>query len=154
MKKTEKHRGSRTHGRGKKAGRGAGKRGGRGNAGLLKHKFNWVVKYDPDHFGRKGFKRDPSLVEEPVIINVGNLQSNLARFLDAGIATREGKNLEVDLTKAGVTKLLGAGSIKTPMTIIVPAATSRSIEKVEKVGGKVEVTDQEEEFAFEEEPEE
>jgi large subunit ribosomal protein L15 len=154
MKKTEKHRGSRTHGRGKKAGRGAGKRGGRGNAGLLKHKFNWVVKYDPDHFGRKGFKRDPSLVEETVIVNVGDLQSNLARFLEAGIATREGKKLEVDLEKAGVSKLLGAGSIKTPMTIIVPTATARAIQKVEKVGGTVELTDEGEDFAFEEQPEE
>ncbi len=148
MKRTEKLRGSRTHGRGKKAGRGAGKRGGRGNAGLLKHKFNWMVKYDPDHFGRKGFKPHPSLKHENVIINVGDLQSNLSKFLETGIATREGKNLVMDLTKVGVTKLLGAGSIKTPMTIKVPEATDRAREKVEKVGGKL-VLDKIE-FEFEE----
>ena len=32
VSRTEKFRGSRTHGRGKKSGRGAGKRGGKGNA--------------------------------------------------------------------------------------------------------------------------
>jgi ribosomal protein L15 len=36
MSKANKHRGRcRTHGRGHKAGRGAGKRGGRGNAGMI-----------------------------------------------------------------------------------------------------------------------
>ncbi len=148
MKRNEKLRGSRTHGRGKKAGRGAGKRGGRGNAGLLKHKFNWMVKYDPDHFGRKGFNRDPSLIHDNVIINVGDLQSNLTHFLESGIATREGKNIVMDLTKTDVTKLLGAGSIKTPMTIKVSKATDRAREKVEKVGGKLELDKIE--FDFEE----
>jgi large subunit ribosomal protein L15 len=57
VSKTRRFRGSRTHGRGHKAGRGKGKRGGFGNAGLHKHKFKWMVKYDPDHFGRHGFKR-------------------------------------------------------------------------------------------------
>ncbi len=37
--RTRKFRGLRTHGRGIKAGRGAGKQGGRGNAGLHKYKF-------------------------------------------------------------------------------------------------------------------
>ena len=55
MGRTSKFRGSRTHGRGKKAGRGAGKRGGRGNAGLHKHRYITTVKDMPDHFGRRGF---------------------------------------------------------------------------------------------------
>lgn len=45
--RTNKFRGRRTHGRGKKSGRGAGKMGGHGNAGLLKHKFMWVLKTIP-----------------------------------------------------------------------------------------------------------
>jgi large subunit ribosomal protein L15 len=56
-KKTKKFRGSRTHGRGKKAGRGAGLRGGRGNAGLLKHRYMYMIKNMPNHFGKQGFKR-------------------------------------------------------------------------------------------------
>ena len=57
VSKTSKYRGGRTHGRGRKAGRGAGLRGGRGNAGLHKHKWISTVKYSPEHFGRRGFKR-------------------------------------------------------------------------------------------------
>src|SRR6266571_3554388 len=51
VSRTRKLRGSRTHGRGKKHGRGAGGRGGTGMAGLHKHKFKWMIKYDPEHFG-------------------------------------------------------------------------------------------------------
>ena len=55
-KKAQKHRGRcRTHGRGHKAGRGAGKRGGRGNAGLNKHRVMTRVKYMPGHWGMHGF---------------------------------------------------------------------------------------------------
>src|SRR5438477_64347 len=57
VSRTRKLRGSRTHGRGKKHGRGAGGRGGTGNAGLHKHKFKSMIKYDPEHFGRHGFTR-------------------------------------------------------------------------------------------------
>ena len=54
MSKANKHRGRcRTHGRGHKAGRGAGKRGGRGNAGMNKHrvmtriKKEWLMEKTP-----------------------------------------------------------------------------------------------------------
>ncbi|MEM4427493.1 MAG: 50S ribosomal protein L15, partial [Zestosphaera sp.] len=41
-------RGSRTHGYGRVGQhRKAGSRGGRGAAGLHKHKWTWVVKYHP-----------------------------------------------------------------------------------------------------------
>ena len=57
-RKIRKMRGSRTVGGGSsKKRRGAGHRGGRGNSGLHKSKWTWVVKYDPNHFGKYGFKR-------------------------------------------------------------------------------------------------
>src|SRR2546427_8353697 len=57
VSRTRKLRGSRTHGRGKKHGRGAGGRGGTGMAGLHKHKFKGMIKYDPEHFGPRGVFR-------------------------------------------------------------------------------------------------
>lgn len=138
-KRTEKLRGSRTYGRGKKAGRGAGLRGGRGNAGLHKHNQTRMWKYFPDHFGRKGFKRDASLSWEKEIINVGDIQSNLTSFLESGIAKRDGKKIVVDLTQTDIVKLLGSGKIKSPLTIRVHEATDRAKEKVKAAGGKVEL---------------
>ena len=138
-KRTEKHRASRTHGRGKKAGRGAGKRGGRGNAGLHKHNQMRMWKYFPDHFGRKGFKRDPSLTWEKSVTNVGDVQSNLTAYIQSGVAERTGKQIIIDLTKTDVVKLLGSGDIKSPLTIKVYEATEKAKAKVEAAGGKVEL---------------
>ena len=126
--KTKKYRGSRTHGRGKKAGRGAGLKGGRGNAGLHKHKYIHMIKYMPDHFGRRGFKRPQKLIKEEKTINVGLLEE---KFPDAK---------EVDLEKEGFDKLLGSGIVNKPFIVKVPKASKKAIEKIESKGGKVILT--------------
>ena len=75
VSRTNKFRGRcRTHGRGHKAGRGAGKRGGRGNAGLNKHKVMTRIKYMPNHWGMHGFNRKPSLRTVNVCCNVSDLE--------------------------------------------------------------------------------
>jgi len=131
--KTKKFRGSRTHGRGIKAGRGAGLRGGRGNAGLHKHKFMYMLKYMPDHFGVHGFKRPDSMLKEITVINVGQLEEIFP-----------GKK-DIDLTKEGIDKLLGGGEIHHPIHVNVKTATEKAIEKIQEKGGKVNVEEQEKE---------
>ncbi len=83
--RTNKFRGSRTHGRGKKHGRGAGMMGGHGNAGLHKHKTMSVLKFDPMHFGRHGFKRPQKMVSAKITINLGDIEDVLknSRKLDS-----------------------------------------------------------------------
>lgn len=125
--KTKKFRGSMTHGKGKKGGRGSGLRGGRGNAGLHKHKFSYMLKYMPDHFGVHGFKRDPSLDKDDRIINVGQLDE---RF--------HGKK-EINLTKEGYDKLLGAGIVEHGYKITVKSASGKAIEKIAEHGGEVKI---------------
>ena len=139
-KKPDKHRGSRTHGRGKKGGRGAGLRGGRGNAGLNKHNQLKVKIDNPRYFGRIGFKRHPSLHNNKGTINVGNIQSDLPKYLESGIAKKEGKNIVIDLTETDYEKLLGSGVIKSPLTIKVHEATQKARDKVVAAGGKVETS--------------
>ncbi len=131
--KTKKFRGSRTHGRGIKAGRGAGLRGGRGNAGLHKHKFMYMLKYMPDHFGVHGFKRPQGMTKEITAINVGQLEEIFP-----------GKK-DIDLTKEGIDKLLGGGVIHHPIHVNVKTATEKAIEKIQEKGGKVNVEEQEKE---------
>ena len=123
--KTKRFRGSMTHGRGKKGGRGAGLRGGRGNAGLLKHKNTYVTKYMPDHFGRYGFKRPQSTLSEDTIINIGDLEEKFP-----------GKK-DIDLTKEGYDKLLGAGNINSTLKIKVKSASQKAIDKIKEKGGEV-----------------
>ena len=126
VSRTNKFRGSRYHGRGKKAGRGAGKRGGRGNAGLNKHKVMTRLKYMPGHWGMHGFNRHPSLRNVNISINVQGVQ-DLA----------EGDS--IDLGELGYDKLLGRGRIDRAINITVAEASARAIEKVEAAGGSVTV---------------
>lgn len=141
VSRTRKMRGSRTHGRGKKHGRGAGDRGGKGNAGLHKHKFKWMVKYDPDHFGRHGFVLHHDGLGETFSINIADVDALLEGFVEKGFAAKAGDAYEVDLTKAGFHKLLGGGQATHAMRITVAAATDAARRKVEAAGGSVTVAE-------------
>jgi large subunit ribosomal protein L15 len=128
--RTRKFRGLRTHGRGIKAGRGAGKQGGRGNAGLHKYKFKSMLIYAPDHFGRHGFKRPPEIVKRPVAANVGELEL-LVPLLKAAKALWESPaGVTADLSKLGIERLLGSGSVPRPWTVYVAHASEHAGEKV------------------------
>ncbi len=114
-----------THGRGKKAGRGAGLRGGRGNAGLSKHRYMYMLKNMPDHFGRHGFKRPRSIVKKDKVINVGELEE------------RYPSKKTINLTDEGFDKLLGGGKISTKIKITVNSASEKAVEKIKEQGGEV-----------------
>jgi large subunit ribosomal protein L15 len=114
-----------THGRGKKAGRGAGLRGGRGNAGLLKHRYMYMLKNMPDHFGKHGFKRPQNVLKKDKIINVGQLEEKFP-----------GKK-DIDLKKEGFDKLLGGGKLNSKLKIKVSSASEKAIEKIKDKGGEV-----------------
>lgn len=126
-KKTKKFRGSMTHGRGKKGGRGAGLRGGRGNAGLRKHRYIYMLKNMPDHFGKYGFKRHQSITKRDKTINVGQLEEKFTGQKD------------IDLTKEGFGKLLGGGKINSSLKIRVKAASQKAIDKIAEQNGEVKI---------------
>ena len=141
VSRTRKLRGSRTHGRGKKHGRGHGDRGGTGNAGLHKHKFKWMLINDPDHFGAHGFVRHHHGLGKTLSINVGDVEARLQAFVDLGFASQAGDAYDVDLGKAGFAKLLGGGHATVALRITVAAATEAARAKVEAAGGAVTVTE-------------
>jgi len=134
VSRTRKLRGSRTHGRGKKHGRGAGGRGGTGNAGLHKHKFKWMLKYDPDHFGRHGFVRHAQM-RETTAIDLEGLVRRLDELESAGHAKKDNSRIDVDLTAAGIDKLLGSGRVAVAMRITVAKASEAAVAK--GAGGEV-----------------
>ncbi|NLL94856.1 MAG: 50S ribosomal protein L15 [Thermoplasmatales archaeon] len=134
--RTRKLRGSRTHGRGKKAGRGAGLRGGRGNAGHSKSKKLRTIKYGIP-MGRHGFKRPQSVVADNITINVGELCQKIQVFVDMEFATEKGGAYSVDLTKAGIDKLLGGGDVSLKMDVTVSQASAVAMEKIQAAGGAV-----------------
>ena len=134
--KTKKYRGT-YYGRGKKAGRGKGKRGGKGMAGLGKHRWIWMVKNMPDHYGGHGFVRHSQKVEVKAI-NVGDLDRTSERLIETGMARMEEDKVRVDLEKMGYAVLLGGGQVGKPLLIKVGRATEKAKEKVKSAGGEVE----------------
>ncbi len=141
-KKKSKKRGSREHGRGRKKGRGAGIRGGRGNAGANKHRRTKLYKeHGTDYFGDYGFNRPQSMVEEDTTTNVGDLARLAKNLEEDGHADPEADPIVVDLDAAGYDKLLGGGRVHHAFHVHVSDATDKARSKLEAEGGNVELTD-------------
>ncbi len=124
--------------------RKSGSRGGRGAAGLGKHKWTWTIKYAPSWFGKRGFTPPRIRVGyAPVTINVGNLQELIEEMrIRKTLSLEEGKPL-VNLEAMGIHKLLGEGRISEPVKVIVPMASREAIEKIREAGGEIILTRQE-----------
>ncbi|MFA6952521.1 MAG: uL15 family ribosomal protein [Candidatus Methanomethylophilaceae archaeon] len=135
--RTKKMRGSRTHGRGKKSGRGAGIIGGHGQAGLCKTGKIGMLKYDRDHYGRHGFKRPQCMVEANSTINVAELEEQADRLIEMGFGAKQGDIYNINLTDAGIDKLLGNGSISVAVNVTVAEASAKAREKLEAAGGSI-----------------
>jgi len=129
-KKITKLRGSRTCAGGHvKKRRGAGSRGGRGNAGLMKHKKSLMIKLFPNHFGRYGFKR-PQKVRR-----INKVTSIKLRDIDI-ITSKMGIN-EIDMSKFGYNKVLAGGKLTKPLTIKAKVFSKSAKERIEQYGGKI-----------------
>jgi len=135
--RTKKFRGKRTHGRGKKSGRGAGIIGGRGQSGLCKTGKIGMLKYDRNHWGRRGFKRPQSTVRANSTINVAELKRSMNCFVEAGFAAKDGEKYKINLTDASIDKLLGSGSIDIAVDVTVAETSAKAKEKIEAAGGTI-----------------
>lgn len=128
--------GSRTRGRGHKKGRGAGLRGGRGNAGCHKTKRIMYERVGRV-WGAHGFKRPQSVVSANNSINLNTIEENYESWIEQGTATKKGKVITVNLKEMGYDKLLGTGSTKQSYKLTISAASAKAAEKVEAAGGEI-----------------
>ncbi|GIR27662.1 MAG: 50S ribosomal protein L15 [Euryarchaeota archaeon] len=128
--------GSRTRGRGHKKGRGAGLRGGRGNAGCHKTKRIMYERVGRV-WGAHGFKRPQTVVMANNAINLKVIEESAAEWVDQGNASKKGKVVSIDLKKMGYDKLLGTGVPSQAYKITISAASAKAVEKVEAAGGEV-----------------
>ena len=133
--RTKKLRGGH-YGRGMKAGRGKGKKGGNGMAGLGKHRWIWMVKYDPLHYGGKGFTSH-HYPKPPVAISLTELET-LYPSLEKKGYVESGEVPVVNLKKAGIDKLLGSGELNLKVRVIVSKATEKALSKLSASGSTVE----------------
>ena len=127
---------SRTRGRGHKKGRGAGLRGGRGNAGCHKTKRIMYERVGRV-WGAHGFKRPQSVVSANNSINLKTIEENCDSWIANGVATKKGKTISVDLGEMGYDKLLGGGSTKQIYKLTISSASAKAVEKIEAAGGEI-----------------
>ncbi|MFA6214021.1 MAG: uL15m family ribosomal protein [Candidatus Micrarchaeia archaeon] len=129
-KRNRKFNGTRNHGKGNaKNRRGKGGKGGWGRAGMSKHRFTYVTRYERHfmrHGGRMGFSNQNAREELPVI-NLYEIDQ-LAR--NGKVEAREGK-----LTFDFEGKVLGTGSITVPVVVRAISFSEKAKEKLKACGG-------------------
>lgn len=137
LRKTRWKRGSRTHGYGAHdRHRGRGSRHYR-RAGRHKHLWSYVVKYEPDYFGKHGFKSPCSKFLSIRTINVGQLDELVETLEAKGLLEERDGMPYVDLEALGYAKLLGRGQLRRPVLVRVKEFTEAAERKVLEAGGKI-----------------
>jgi large subunit ribosomal protein L15 len=112
----------------RKNARGSGNRGGRGNAGMCKHKGTWAAKYAPGYFGKHGFA-NPTRKEMPIVhlyeINQKAVLGSLEKKGDKHCFEFKGK-------------VLATGAVTQPLTIKAYSWSKRVEDKLKLAGGTIE----------------
>lgn len=137
LRKTRKRRGSRTVGWGQVGQhRKHSQKGGR-KVGRHKHLWTYVIKHEPDYFGRKGFTSPQSLKQKTNVINIGQLDELVDKLtVEKRLEKKKGKTF-VDLTEFGYHKLLATGRITKPVLVEVESYSESAAKKIEEAGGQI-----------------
>jgi large subunit ribosomal protein L15 len=144
LRKTRKKRGSRTCGYGRVGQhRKSGSKGGR-KVGRHKHGWSWVLRYEPDYFGKTGFVSPKSLKRDVRCINLKDLEEIA---LSMTSKSRKGEKIFIDLEKIGYTKLLGEGRITLPVRVKVSSYSETALRKIQEAGGEILSAEEETEVA-------
>ncbi|MHA1137051.1 MAG: uL15m family ribosomal protein [Candidatus Thorarchaeota archaeon] len=140
-KKINKMRGRRAAGYGFSAGhRASGQRGGKGMAGSKKHHYIRTMMENPRYFGKWGFKRPQKLLDDLVVLNIGEIDEAADKLVEKGVATMTGKRYNIDVSQLGIDKILGSGKVTRKLNLTgVKSISVRAREKVTGVGGTIDL---------------
>jgi len=137
LRKVRKKRGSRTHGYGQVGQhRKGGSKGGR-KAGRHKQGWTYVIKHEPEYFGKKGFTSQKAIGRKTNVINVGELEELAHKLAVEKMLEKKGAKAFLDLDKLGYDKLLGMGKIATPILVKVASHSEVAAKKIEEAGGQI-----------------
>jgi large subunit ribosomal protein L15 len=133
LRKIRKQRGSRTQGYGRVGQhRCKGSKGFR-RAGRHKGGWSYVLRYEPDYFGKKGFTSPKSLKQKENTINVKKLEEIAEQFS----TEKKDDKIVIDLESLGYTKLLGTGKATKPLIVKVAICSKSAAEKIKEAGGQI-----------------
>jgi large subunit ribosomal protein L15 len=115
-----------------------GEKGGR-NVGKHKHLWSYVLRYEPDYFGKHGFKTPGSItgVSNPTTINIAQIDQIIDKQTRTKtIAKKRGKPY-LDLTSLGYQKLLAKGTLTKPAIIKINKWSESAAKKIQEAGGQI-----------------
>jgi large subunit ribosomal protein L15 len=110
-------------------------KGGR-KVGSHKHLWSYVIKYEPDYFGKKGFIPRNSKTKINTI-NVGELNELVDKLAKAKQLEKKEDKAFIDLDKLGYQKLLATGKITKPVIVKVTTHSKNAAKKIEEAGGQL-----------------
>ncbi|MBM3229461.1 50S ribosomal protein L15 [Candidatus Parvarchaeota archaeon] len=132
-KASRKYLGTRNHGKGNaKNKRGKGGKGGWGRAGMHKHRWSYITRYEPDFFGVQGFSRPGAArLKEINLFEINRLA------MQNKLEKADGKlNFKFD------GKVLGQGALAFPVVVSALQASASAVEKIKAAGGEFKQTGQ------------
>ncbi len=136
-RKVHAHRGERTCGwGGAQKHRGAGSRGGRGNAGQKKKHHQISARISGRVFGKTGFKRPQELIKNVITINLADIDKKIELWVKEGKAKKTTGGFSVDVTSLGYEKVLGSGKLTHKIEVTADSFSKSAITKIEGAGGK------------------
>lgn len=124
---------------GSKQHRGGGSRGGRGMAGMHKHKWIRTLKYMPDHFGKKGQRTPWKTITEMKVINLKDLDSMVDDLIKEKKIKEEKDGIKINLSELGYEKLLGSGEVRHKLIVEAKYFSKNVIAKLKESGGKANI---------------
>jgi large subunit ribosomal protein L15 len=115
-----------------------GEKGGR-NVGKHKHLWSYVLRYEPDYFGKSGFKTPQSITGEsnPNTINIAQIDQIIDKQTRTKTITKKRGKPYIDLTSLGYQKLLAKGKLTKPAIIKINKWSESAAKKIEEAGGQI-----------------
>lgn len=137
LRKTRKRRGTRTVGWGQVGQhRKHGEKGGR-KVGRHKHLWSWVLKYEPNYFGKRGFKTPQSIRAKFNTINISQLDQLVDKLTREKQLTKKQGKPYIDLGTLGYQKLLATGKLTMPVLVKVDSYSENAAKRIEEAGGQI-----------------
>ena len=112
---------------------------GERKSGRHKHLWTYVQRYEPDYYGKKGFKTPQTITGQshPNTINIQQLDELINKQTRHKQITKKQNKPYIDLTNLGYQKLLAKGNLTKPALIKIASYSKTAAKKIQEAGGQI-----------------
>ena len=120
---------------------------GETKSGRHKHLWTYVQRYEPNYYGKKGFKTPQTITGQshPTTINIQQLDELINKQTRHKQITKKQGKPYIDLTTLGYKKLLAKGKLTKPALIKIDSYSKTAAKKIQEAGGQIIGTPKEQE---------